>query len=416
MVRQAELAQLIYRSVAAWPLAQHELKDLLEQAQMRNQREGLSGLLVYQQGRFVQWLEGPPQPLHQVWLAIQRDARHVEVERLTTPHLRHRLFPDWRMLFSSDQGGHLFGQLELPEESLRALRSSDGDAAAVVQGLALWHQLPPPGQMAQALASVDDDRANALTAHVVALHPNWRAVGWHLLGPVARALGNAWQHDEITAAELGIASARLQRLLREVGALHGASHAERSDRSVLVAPLPGETELTGVVYAGVALDAAGWQVRCAFPRQMAELEQALAAEHHDVLHLALSDALRRENRLADLASGIRTARRASRNAHLQVLVSGRAFAEQPGLAELLGADGDGLAQGSDGRDLEAMMNWARQRSNSPAAMVAQAALMGLSLKLQQHRFFAGTDSANEWSMNSRSAQPGRDSAAGERGD
>lgn len=384
MVRRAELAQLIYRSVAAWPLARLELKDLLEQAQARNQREGLTGLLVYQQGRFVQWLEGPPEPLQQVWQGIQRDARHLEVERLTTPHLHHRLFPDWRMLFSSDQGGHLFGQLELPEESLRELRNADANVAAVVQGLALWHQLPSPERMAQALASVDDEFADALTAHVVGLRPDWRAVGWHLLGPVARELGNSWQRDAISAAELGIASARLHRLLREVGAQHGASHAERSDRSVLVAPLPGETELTGVVYASVALDAAGWQVRCAFPRRMSELEQTLATEHHDVLHLALSDALRRENRLGDLAEAIRDARRVSRNTHLQVLVSGRAFAEQPGLAELLGADGDGLAQGGDSRDLEAMMNWARQRSNSPAAMVAQAALMGLSLKLQQH--------------------------------
>jgi hypothetical protein len=380
------LRQLIYRSVAAWALNPAELQHLLDVARGRNEREALTGLLVYQRGRFVQWLEGPQDALQAVWASIQRDPRHTEVERLHSPRLSQRLFPDWRMMFSSDAPDLARRQLELPPDSLRELRNIDANTGAVVQGLALWYQLPSPEDMADSLTSSDDGPAAALAGLVLALRPSWQAVGWHLLGPVARALGDAWQRDAITAVELGIALARLQRLLRELGARRGAQHAERSDRSVLVAPQPGESELTGVVFAGVAMDSAGWEVCAAFPRSWAELERSVAQTHHDVLHIAMSDALRRDNRLAEMAGAIRALHRASVNRQLQILVSGRAFAEQPGLAETLGADGDGLAQGSDGRDLEAMMNWARQRSAEPAAMVAQAALSSLSLKLQENRF------------------------------
>ena len=386
MSRTNALSQLIYRSVAAWSLNPAELQHLLGVARGRNEREALTGLLVYQRGRFVQWLEGPHDALQAVWASIQRDPRHTEVERLHSPRLPQRLFPDWQMMFSSDEPDLANRQLELPPDSLRELRNIDANAVAVVQGLALWYQLPGAEDMAHSLTSSEDAPAAALAGLVLALRPSWQAVGWHLLGPVARALGDAWQRDAITAVELGIALARLQRLLRELGAQRGAQHAERSDRSVLVAPQPGENELTGLVFAGVAMDSAGWEVCAVFPRSWAELESSVAQTRHDVLHIAMSDALRRDNRLAEMAGAIRALRRASANPQLQILVSGRAFAEQPGLAETLGADGDGLAQGNDGRDLEAMMNWARQRSAAPATMVAQAALISLGLKLQESRF------------------------------
>mgnify|MGYP006169148737 CR=1 FL=1 len=108
----------------------------------------------------------------------------------------------------------------------------------------------------------------------------------------------------------------------------------------------------------------------------------------EVLHVALSDAFEREDRLSSLASAIREVRRASMQPQLQVLVSGRAFAMQPGLAVVVGADGDGLAQGSDAPDLEAMLAWARIRRQSPGMMVAQSMINGLAVSMQRKRFGA----------------------------
>jgi Sensors of blue-light using FAD len=381
------LGQVLYRSLASASLSDDALSHMLAQARERNTAEGLSGLLVYQRGRFVQWLEGPQQALQRVWASIQRDPRHTQIEQLYVPWRRDRLFPDWRMQFSTDgSSSDLLDpeQVTLPPDSLRELRSRDADVQAIVHGIALWHQLPSPEAMAATLARGAQEEVQALCARVAAGRPAWRAVGWHLLGPVSRALGDAWQQDRLEGAELSIAQSRLQALLREVGATHSATHPDNAERSVVVAPLPGEPDLAGVTFAGVALDAVGWRVNCVFPKSVGELVQTVAEAPHDVLHLALSDAFRREQRLADLADAIRAVRRAAANPQLQVLVSGRAFIEQPGLAVLVGADGDGLAQGSEGRDLDAMLAWARIRTGSPGMLVAQASLLDLGRRIQRH--------------------------------
>jgi hypothetical protein len=71
---------------------------------------------------------------------------------------------------------------------------------------------------------------------------------------------------------------------------------------------------------------------------------------------------------------------------MQILLSGRAFAQQPGLAQLLGADGDGLAQSVDGTDLDALIDYADRRRHSPELMAAQATLSDVMLQIQARRF------------------------------
>ena len=90
--------------------------------------------------------------------------------------------------------------------------------------------------------------------------------------------------------------------------------------------------------------------------------------------------------MAELAETVRAARRVSRNPQLQVLLGGRAFAEQPGLAVFVGADGEGLDQGTGPAELQAMLEHAQWRRHSPGAMVAQATLNELVLQLQRRRF------------------------------
>uniref|UniRef100_UPI0013DAEED6 BLUF domain-containing protein n=1 Tax=Stenotrophomonas maltophilia TaxID=40324 RepID=UPI0013DAEED6 len=65
-----ELMQLVYRSLAVEPPSARALQRILEVARRRNATEGLTGLLVHDQGCFVQWLEGPPEGLDRVWESI----------------------------------------------------------------------------------------------------------------------------------------------------------------------------------------------------------------------------------------------------------------------------------------------------------------------------------------------------------
>lgn len=385
-LREEPLAQLVYRSAATGPMGQGELAHLLMQARTRNEAEQLTGLLVFDQGRFVQWLEGPSSGVERVWQSISRDSRHAEVERLHTPWHPERLFPEWRMEFGTraDQP-HPMSGLALPERELTGLRSAANTVADFMDSMAFWQALPPTRELVRVLTAPDEDALESLIALVSRLSPSITAMGLHLLSPVAQALGDAWRDDACDATTLLVAQMRLQVLMRRVVATWQRPSA-RAHRRALVTVLPGEAHLTGLTFASLALDAAGWTVDCGFPRTTAEL-MALVREHpYEVLHIALSDAFERTDRLSTLAATIREARGASLQPQLQVLVSGRAFALQPGLAVVVGADGDGLAQGSDAPDLEAMLAWARIRRQSPGMMVAQSMLDGLAASLQRKRF------------------------------
>ena len=381
-------SQLVYRSVASAPLSPQDLRSLMEQARARNAREAITGLLVFDRGCFVQWLEGPRVGIERVWAAIQRDGRHHQVERLHTPWRHDRLFPDWRLQLGLTDG-------PLQEVESLAVRRSDADglhrpdphAEEFLQGISFWHALPDPVRLATLLAHGSADEVQALAQRILALGPSVPAVGWHLLGPVSRALGDLWAQDHVDGADLLIAQGRLQALIRAVLPAALREPAARSG-DALVVPVPGETHLAGVTYAAIALDAAGWQVSCLFPKTEAELCELLRRRPADVLHLAMSDAFLREDRLPRLQATIRAVREAAANPALQVLVSGRSFAAEPGLALVIGADGNGLGAGSDASDLHAMCAFAQRRSVSKAAMATQATLVDVAAQMFEKRYGA----------------------------
>lgn len=385
MATLPRLAQLLYRSQAKVPFTTDELQRLAERAREENERESLTGLLIYDDGRFFQFLEGPDDNLQRVWAKIRRDPRHHAVERLPVPPLPERLFPDWRLQLGVPNAEGIADALSLPAEALLELRERGRDAREILQGIAFQSRLPEPAALAVLLARGDEAQISALRDRVASMTPDWPTLGMHVLGPLARALGDAWRDDRLGAADLVIAQARLQSLLRQAASRTFGGAAQGHAGQVLVAPLQGETDLAGVTFASIAFDAAGWAVQCAFPKSTAELTASVNGPI-DVLHLAVSDAFTREHRMAELAGTIRAARRAAVNPHMLVLLSGRAFVEHPGIATVLGADGVGLAQGSRLQDIETMLAWARIRWSSPATIIAQAALHSVCLQIQRKRF------------------------------
>ncbi len=378
--------QRVYRSRATHAMDHAELRHLLEQARARNAHEGLTGLLVYHDGCFVQWLEGPAKAVERVWQSILRDPRHTEIEALPTPWSPVRLFPDWHMhLASSD---HPAAESDAVPVELLALQtlSQHGDIAPdFMQGVAFWRSLPSPDEMALVLCRGDEPEVHRLRDRVLQQRPLLSALGWHLVGPVSRAMGEMWMEDRLQGVELVLGQGRLQLLVRRVAGQR-PQRVPRPGGLALVVPAPGEQHLAGATFAAAALDAAGWQVSFAFPRDDAELVAALRAQDYGVLHLAQSAVFAREDRVADLAATIRRVRQSLTRPLMQILVSGRAFAENPGLSTMVGADGDGLAQGSDVGDLQAMLRWAGARGWLPEAAAAQAAVDKVARQILRGQF------------------------------
>ena len=91
---------LIYRSYATPALREDDLPALLRAARRHNQQANLSGLLLYNDGQFLQVLEGPEPALSDLYARILTDARHEDVTTLAYSSVLKRAFPDWRMAYA----------------------------------------------------------------------------------------------------------------------------------------------------------------------------------------------------------------------------------------------------------------------------------------------------------------------------
>jgi hypothetical protein len=76
--------QILYRSRATTSPTTADLWHLLDRAGAHNTVAGITGLLLYSSGRYVQVLEGPEDEVRAVYGCILRDPRHTQVRGLRT--------------------------------------------------------------------------------------------------------------------------------------------------------------------------------------------------------------------------------------------------------------------------------------------------------------------------------------------
>ncbi len=95
-----ELVQTIYHSRATQQAdtSLQGMERLLRQARARNMELGLTGALLYGDGRFAQVLEGSERTVKQVMTSIQRDRRHTQLVLLQSEEfIPEPAFADWAM-------------------------------------------------------------------------------------------------------------------------------------------------------------------------------------------------------------------------------------------------------------------------------------------------------------------------------
>lgn len=93
------LTFLVYVSSAVRLFDDDELLALLRQSRARNARDGITGLLLYKDGNFIQLLEGAPAAGTATHARITGDARHKQVMTLLQGPLDERLCPHWSMAY-----------------------------------------------------------------------------------------------------------------------------------------------------------------------------------------------------------------------------------------------------------------------------------------------------------------------------
>ena len=70
---------IVYVSAAVELLSDEALQALLEKAREKNARLGITGLLLYRDGNFMQVLEGPASEVDRLYAEIEKDRRHRNV-------------------------------------------------------------------------------------------------------------------------------------------------------------------------------------------------------------------------------------------------------------------------------------------------------------------------------------------------
>lgn len=95
------LLSLIYVSSAKTLLLPDELLTLLQISRRNNQRDGVTGMLLYKGGNFIQALEGEASVIRRLHEKIQRDPRHHGLLTLLEKPLEQRQFAGWSMGFSN---------------------------------------------------------------------------------------------------------------------------------------------------------------------------------------------------------------------------------------------------------------------------------------------------------------------------
>jgi hypothetical protein len=90
---------LVYVSSATHLMAESELIDLLRTCRDNNAEAGITGMLLYKDGNFMQALEGPEDAVTRVHSKILADPRHKGLITLVREPLESRQFGEWSMAF-----------------------------------------------------------------------------------------------------------------------------------------------------------------------------------------------------------------------------------------------------------------------------------------------------------------------------
>ena len=76
-----------------------QIEDILSVARARNESLGITGALMFNEGRFIQILEGREVDVKAVFESIRRDPRHSDVDILSIVPWGKRRFESWSMAF-----------------------------------------------------------------------------------------------------------------------------------------------------------------------------------------------------------------------------------------------------------------------------------------------------------------------------
>lgn len=92
------MKRLTYTSKLTAPLSEHDIEEIGRISKRNNQKQGITGVLIYFSGFFFQIIEGDEVRIDRLYEKIGQDRRHTDILCLKAEvPVEERLFPNWSM-------------------------------------------------------------------------------------------------------------------------------------------------------------------------------------------------------------------------------------------------------------------------------------------------------------------------------
>ncbi len=91
------MRQLLYTSTATAGITERDVRLIVGASQYRNAVDDITGILLFDGQRFLQFVEGPPHAIESLLQRLDRDMRHQDVTVRHDAIGLQRAFPIWSM-------------------------------------------------------------------------------------------------------------------------------------------------------------------------------------------------------------------------------------------------------------------------------------------------------------------------------
>lgn len=136
-----DLTATAYVSSASRAFLEEDLERLLVSARQFNLQNQVTGVLLYDEGNFFQYVEGPSDGIERVYQKIEASTSHSGIIRLFKRQVLARSFQDWNMGFTKAPKSLL---LNLSQASWAEILSSQKGKPNIGMGVGLlidfWSQ------------------------------------------------------------------------------------------------------------------------------------------------------------------------------------------------------------------------------------------------------------------------------------
>ena len=119
------LYTIIYISRASEDVSANSLEEILKISRQNNPSVGVSGMLLYKNGEFMQAIEGEKDVVTKLMNKIADDPRHADILTLSKKAIPHRYFKNWSMGFENLSENKLPGQFDAKSFFDSSFKQSD---------------------------------------------------------------------------------------------------------------------------------------------------------------------------------------------------------------------------------------------------------------------------------------------------